>query len=253
MSEEIKTKERFFYIRVSNLHLDNSKPLFVGPFQTKTEAEESINQAMYNGMELVEGDELLNDPKTLNVEIVGGTAAKREGMKEPLSDMPQIENWIEYFPNGDYIKSNRGRPSKKDSGDDSGGSNIVITEELSPKVNHKPTAKRSSGKPQTQVGRFIMKINPEDTVIVTSNMEIVTWLVEQGIRGQIVSYVSNAQLLKGKTVIHISLPSHLIKYADMLGMINLDKMEPGDRANPTADKMKRSKVEIEWIKMVREE
>lgn len=246
-----KTKERFFYIRVSNMHLENSKPLFVGPFKDKNEAEEAINKAMYNGMEIIEGNEIINDPKTLNVEIVGGTVAKREGMKEPLQGMPEVDKWIDYFPEGDYQKSNRGRPSSKKVESSSGSSETTMEAIKTTIAKSKPAKKNGiTILPKKAVGK--MNINPEETVIVTSNMEIIEWLRGKGIKGQIISFVNNAQLLRGKTVIHISLPSHLIKYAERLGMINLDKMEPGDRQSPTAEKMNNASVEIDWIRLVHE-
>jgi hypothetical protein len=258
MTEETKTgtKERLHYIRVENKSIENSKPLFVGPFKKETDAKEAIQQAMYDGQELFEGEEFINS-KTLNVEVVGGTAAKREGMKEPLNEMPQIDLWGKYFLNpADMIKSKRGRPKASDIDVDDEEVKEEVEEPVKPKYEAPapkvaPKVEASKPKPTTiSSNRESIKKNGKkdnsDVVIVSSNPSTIVWLVtEKGYDGaRVISYVSHPSQIEGMRVIGV-VPTWLICHAAEHGIINIPGLKKEDPAL-SPDEIVRRGGRIDW-------
>jgi hypothetical protein len=258
MAEDTKagTKERLHYIRVSNLNIENSRPLFVGPFKKEKDAEDAIQQAMYDGQELFEGAEYINN-KTLNVEVVGGTAAKREGMREPLSEMPVIDSWEKYFAGGDVFKSKRGRPKASDSTEELEEQEEVV---VKPRVERTETPRptTSSSKPVTpsprpttiSSSRETIKRNGKrdnsDVVIVSTNLSTISWLgTVKGYEGaSVLSYVSHPSQIEGKKVIGV-VPVHLICHAAMQGIIYIPGMKKEDPALTPEEITKRG-GRVDW-------
>jgi hypothetical protein len=245
MTEETKagSKERLHYIRVENKSIENGKPLFVGPFKKEKDAEDAIQQAMYDGQELFEGAEYIND-KTLNVEVVGGTAAKREGMKEPLGEMPQIYLWEKYFASPqDAIKSKRGRPKASDSTEELEEQEEVVVKSKVEKTetprpatsSSRPTPTPSSRPVTISSSRETIKRNGKrdnsDVVIVSTNLSTISWLgTVKGYEGaSVLSYVSHPSQIEGKKVIGV-VPVHLICHAAMQGIIYIPGMKKEDPA-----------------------
>jgi hypothetical protein len=252
MAEDTKagTKERLHYIRVSNLNIENSRPLFVGPFKKEKDAEDAIQQAMYDGQELFEGAEYINN-KTLNVEVVGGTAAKREGMKEPLNEMPVIERWQNYFSSpADMIKSNRGRPKASESIEEPVETEtkpVKVTQAATPRVETpktttRPTTISSSRESIKQNG----KRDNSDVVIVSTNLSTISWLgTVKGYEGaSVLSYVSHPSQIEGKKVIGV-VPVHLICHAAMQGIIYIPNMKKEDPAL-TPEEITRRGGRVDW-------
>jgi hypothetical protein len=257
MTEETKTgtKERLHYIRVENKSIENGKPLFVGPFKKEKDAEEAIQQAMYN-QELFQGSEYIND-KTLNVEVVGGTAAKREGMREPLSEMPVIDSWEKYFAGGDVFKSKRGRPKASDSTEELEEQEEVV---VKPRVERTETPRptTSSSKPVTPSSRPTTisssretikrngKRDNSDVVIVSTNLSTISWLgTVKGYEGaSVLSYVSHPSQIEGKKVIGV-VPTHLICHAAMQGIIYIPNMKKEDPAL-TPEEITRRGGRVDW-------
>jgi hypothetical protein len=260
MAEETKTgtKERLHYIRVENKSIENGKPLFVGPFKKEKDAEDAIQQAMYDGQELFEGAEYIND-KTLNVEVVGGTAAKREGMKESLNEMPQIDQWGKYFTSpADMVKSKRGRPKASDSTEELEEQEEVV---VKPRVERaeaprpttptpKPTTAPSSRPTTISSSRETIKRNGKrdnsDVVIVSTNLSTISWLgTVKGYEGaSVLSYVSHPSQIEGKKVIGV-VPVHLICHAAMQGIIYIPGMKKEDPAL-TPEEITIRKGRIDW-------
>jgi hypothetical protein len=258
MTEETKagSKKRYHYIRVSNLNIENGRPLFVGQFNTEDEAKEAIQKAMYN-QELYQGDEFIDD-KTLNVEIVGGTKAKREGMQEFLDEMPVIEKWEQYFKGADIHKSNRGRPKASDSTEELEEQEEIV---VKPKVERtetprpatsssRPTPTPSSRPTTISSSRETIKRNGKrdnsDVVIVSTNLSTISWLgTVKGYEGaSVLSYVSHPSQIEGKKVIGV-VPVHLICHAAMQGIIYIPGMKKEDPAL-TPEEITKRNGRIDW-------
>jgi hypothetical protein len=248
MAEDTKTgtKERLHFIRVENKNIKNSKPLFVGPFKKETEAKEAIQQAMYN-QELFEGDEYI-DSKTLNVKVVGKSAADREGMRSPLNEMPQIDLWSKYFSSpADMIKSNRGRPKASESIEEPVETETKPVEVSKPKVE----TPRTTSRPTTiSSSRETIKRNGKrdnsDVVIVSTNLSTISWLgTVKGYEGaSVLSYVSHPSQIEGKKVIGV-VPVHLICHAAMQGIIYIPGMKKEDPVL-TPEEITIRKGRIDW-------
>jgi hypothetical protein len=250
MSEEnIKTKERLFFIRVQNLNIENGKPLFVGPFKKEDEATAIVEQARFNGQELMDGDEYIND-ETLNVSVIGGTLAKREGMKDPLSEMPQIEKWQTYFPGGDIYKSNRGRPKgKKEEDEEMQESQQVVRKSTPVSVtSSSPTkvATQPANGTKTKTGQLRHPVTTKKEYIIVSNrMGIINWLGKLGYRGEVISYVTHPDQVRGKIVIGV-VPPWFVCYAEKYAIPNIPGLNTEQNRDITVEQIEAAGGKLDW-------
>ena len=242
MTKGPKNKERSFYIKVSNLYIEHGKSLYFGPFKNKGEAQTEIDAARNGGIKLQEGDEFVDD-QTLNVTIIGGTQAKRDGMKEPIGNMPNIEKWEGYFAGGDIFRSNRGRPPGHpiDPEEDNESLEVVTFNSTEDKISivAAPTPSQPQ-KPPSNVARTTESV---EYVIAVDDSHIVAWLHQKGFDGSIIPVIQHESQLAGKVVIG-NIPPSFMWAAKYFGIINIPNKRKEDILSP--EEIDRRGGRIDW-------
>ena len=231
-----KHKERCFYIKVSNFSIDHGKPLFIGPFKNKGQAQTTIDRARHEGMKLHDGNEFIDDC-TLNVIIIGGTQAKREGMKEPLISIPNIKEWEHNFAGGDIYKSNRGRPKKEET------VSLESTPNSPKEKKVETTTTYVRPQPQIYPSSEIQTLEKEEFVIAVDDSLIVAWLYQKGISGSIIPQIQHESQVAGKVVIGI-IPPWFMWAAKYFGIINIPNKRKEDVLSP--EEIDRRGGTIDW-------
>lgn len=254
--EKTKTKKHEQYLMLERLDDPTAAALFVGPYDSKEEAQAKIQEAIESGKDLILGDEPPEDPeKAMKVQIIAKINARREGLRSPqmgdnkntlLSDIPNdFSVWDSSDINGTVKTEKRGRPRKAE------------TVEAVEKV--KTVAKKRKAEPKhvvepepefeiEETEDFDMKeenrkMSVTESVVIVGlhKSDVIAWLADQGITGTIIPYVSKPEQIEGKIVVTGSVfPQHLAVHAKKTITIDVEGIPTGKRnVDLTYDELKR--------------
>jgi integrase len=234
--------ERTFYIRLWNDNLAEGKSIFVGPFISKGSAKAVIDEAIKSGKNVVLDKDYKGDDKTvIHVEIQAKFKAQRTGLRserylknpnntlfEKFPDLIDFENLVINRHNDD---SNRGRPRKERPklNINNGVSNNVITQDKE---------------------EFQSSI--DDAVILVKHSKIIAWLDKQGVRGEIITNLTNPEDVKGKTIVcYKSLSNDVVFLASKVGFITVPNCNDNEIASLNLEKLEELKAFLDWYKIER--
>lgn len=235
------SKPRQFYIEV-NRYVPGSKPLFVGPFDSKVDAQKTIEQESTKGRELIMGNGTPADSKNaVHVDILPKIEARRSGLRSPdmgdkkktLFDyIPDPTNWAKLVAG---IEDNETIPEVSPSPQTETVAPIVETK--NDMLGEIPVTGNGNGKQEHK------------TIIVTNFSSTVNWLEKHGIRGEVRNYIAHPDQIEGAVVIGV-IPPWLAMRAEKIGYIdipNLPRELRGQAISP--DEMDRLGARLKWYKV----